>query len=262
MSTLFVAKLVVAVAVVIGLSLVAERVSPRVAGILSGAPTGSAITLFFIGAEAGPDFASQSAVYNMLGLVAMQVFVYFYYKASLRLNIFFSSIVAIAGYFVAIWGLHFIHLNRFVLMVIPTASIFLFLFLFKPIRDATVKDRVKLNAGVLFVRALAAASIILLVTGVARTVGPTWAGLFTAFPTTLFPLVLIVHLTYDREHVHTVIKNVPLGIFALVLYSLAVSLLYPTVGIYWGTLAAFGVATAYLLAYQLVRTLRLRATKG
>ncbi len=208
MTTIFVVKLVVAVAVVIGLSLIAERVSPRVAGILAGSPTGSAITLFFIGLQEGPSFAAESAIYNMLGLVAMQAFIYFYYKASLRLNVLLSSIIAIAVYFVAIWGLHFIHLNRFVLMAITTASIFLFLYLFKPIRNTRVKDRVRLNVGVLFVRALAAASIILLVTGVARTVGPTWAGLFTAFPTTLFPLILIVHLTYDRQHVHTVIKNV------------------------------------------------------
>jgi hypothetical protein len=102
-------------------------------------------------------------------------------------------------------------------------------------------------------RALFAASIILLITGIAKLVGPTWSGLFSAFPTTLFPLMLIVHFTYDKKHVHTIIKNVPVGIFSLVLYSLAVSIVYPLYGIYWGTLISFGVATTYLLLYHLFR---------
>src|SRR3989339_2069366 len=126
---IFILKLIVAVAVVIGLSLVAEHSSPRIAGILSGYPTGSAISLFFFGLEINPEFAANSAMYNMIGLVAMQAFIYFYYKVSLKFNIFISSLVAIAGYFVVIWLLHFIELNKFIAILIPIASIFLFLYL-------------------------------------------------------------------------------------------------------------------------------------
>ncbi len=72
--------LVVTVAVVLLLSLVTEHVSPRVAGILAGYPLGAAIALFFIGLESSPEFASNSAVYTMMGLVATQSFVYFQYS--------------------------------------------------------------------------------------------------------------------------------------------------------------------------------------
>jgi len=250
---IFILKLIVAVAVVIGLSLVAEHSSPRIAGILSGYPTGSAVSLFFFGLEINPEFAANSAVYNMIGLVAMQAFIYFYYKVSLKFNMVISSLLAIAGYFVVIWLLHFIELNKFVAILIPIASIFLFLYLFRPIKNIKIENKVKLNHKVLIIRALFAASIILLITGIARLVGPTWSGLFSAFPTTLFPLMLIVHFTYDKKHVHTIIKNVPVGIFSLILYSLAVSIVYPLYGIYLGTLISFGVATVYLIAYKLFR---------
>lgn len=253
MTEIFILKLIVAVAVVIGLSLIAEHSSPRIAGILSGYPTGSAISLFFFGLEINPEFAANSAVYNMIGLVAMQAFIYFYYKVSLKFNMVISSLVAITGYLVVICLLHFIELNKFVAILIPIASIFVFLYLFRPIKNVKVENKVKLNHKVLFIRALFAASIILLITGIARLVGPTWSGLFSAFPTTLFPLMLIVHYTYDKKHVHTIIKNVPVGIFSLVLYSLAVSIVYPIYGIYWGTLISFAVATVYLVAYRLVR---------
>lgn len=262
MAEMFIIKLIVAVVVVIGLSLIAEHASPRVAGILSGYPTGSAISLFFFGLEINPEFAANSAVYNMIGLAAMQAFIYFYYKASLKYNMVISSLVAIAGYFIIIWLLHYIELNKFVAILIPVASIFLFLFLFQPIKNVKVEKKVQLNHKVLLLRALFAASIILLITGIAKLVGPTWSGLFSAFPTTLFPLMLIINFTYDKTHVHTIIKNVPVGIFSLVLYSLTVSVVYPLYGIYWGTLISYGVATVYLVAYQLLRRPGLKYLKN
>lgn len=261
MITIFVIKLIIAVAVVIGLSIITERSSPRLAGILSGYPTGSAISLFFFGLEISPEFAAHSAVYNMIGLVAMQAFIYFYYKASLKFNMVVSSSISIVGYFAVIWSLHFIELNKFIAILLPIASIFLFLFLFRAVKDVKVKNRVQLSYKVLFIRALFAASIILLITGVASAVGPTWSGLFSAFPTTLFPLMLIVQFTYDKKHVHTIIKSVPVGIFSLVLYSLAVSIVYPIYGIYWGTVIAFGAATIYLIIYQIFRVYFIR-TRG
>ncbi|MGS0468573.1 hypothetical protein ACU8V3_16690 [Cobetia marina] len=48
-------KLLISVAVVIGLSLIAERLSTRMAGLLSGYPLGTAITLGFIGVEISPN---------------------------------------------------------------------------------------------------------------------------------------------------------------------------------------------------------------
>lgn len=260
-TTLFFIKLIVAIAVVIGLSLLAEHVSPRVAGILSAYPTGSAISLFFFGLEISPEFAAKSAVYNMIGLTASLAFVYFYYKASKyfrNFNIFLSSLVAIIGYFAIIWMLHFVELNKFVAIFIPIIASFLFIHLFREIKNVKIKKKVKLNHKVLFLRALFAASIILLITSIPHLVGSTWAGLFSAFPTTLFPLMLIVHYTYDTKHVHTIIKNVPVGMFSLILYSLVISIVYPIYGIYWGTIISFIVATIYLIAYSQIKNMVLK----
>ena len=69
-------KLLVAVGVVVGLSVITERISPRIAGIVAGLPTGTAITLFFIGLDNGTAFASQTALYTLVGLIAMQAMLY------------------------------------------------------------------------------------------------------------------------------------------------------------------------------------------
>ena len=249
----FLIKLVVTVVVVLLLSLVAERVSPRVAGILSGYPLGAAIALFFIGLENGPGFASNSAVYTMMGLVATQSFVYLYFRASLffkRFNILGSSFCAISGYFIVIWLLHFIRPDKFLAVLIPVASVFFFVYLFKEVKNATIQNKIRLTPKILLFRALLAAFTIVLITGSAKFVGPRWAGLFSAFPITLLPLILIMHLTYDKEHVHTITKNFPLGLGSLIIYSLTISIVYPINGIYVGTLISLAAATAYLFVFR------------
>ncbi|MFC1723547.1 hypothetical protein ACFL0V_05395 [Nanoarchaeota archaeon] len=256
MLSLFLIKLFVAVGVVVLLSIIAEHVSPKMAGILSGYPTGSAISLFFFGLEQGTQFAADSAVYNMIGLVAMMSFIYFYYRSSSyfsKFNIVLSSIVSIFGYFVVIWLLHFIKLNKFIAVLIPIISMIIFIYLFKEIQNIKIRNKIKITHSVLFLRAFFAACIILTVIGTAKLVGPTWAGLFSAFPTTLFPLIVIVHFTYDTKHVHTVIKNVPIGIGSLILYSLTISIVYPLFGIYIGTIISFIVATVYIFLFQFIQ---------
>ena len=252
MSLVLISKVIVTVGMVLSLSAVAERVSPRVAGLLSGYPLGAAIALFFMGLEVGPDFAAESAVYTLVGLVASQVFVYGYYRASAALQrhvIPAATLTALGGYFAAVWLLHFIPFSPTAAVLVPVASILIFTRLFRKVRNVAITRSVRFTFGVLLLRADLAALIILAVTGAARAVGPAWAGLFAAFPTALFPLILIVHITYDKAHVHTIIKNFPLGLGALIAYALAVSQLYPSLGIYGGTIAAFAAATLYLLAY-------------
>jgi hypothetical protein len=104
----------------------------------------------------------------------------------------------------------------------------------------------------LVLRAALATVIILMITGAAKWVGPRWAGLFSAFPTTLFPLILIVHISYGRPAVNTIIKNFPRGLGSLILYALGVSFVYPRFGVLPGTIVAFTLATAYLVVYGAV----------
>lgn len=242
---MLVIKLSVAIAVVLGLSVVTERVSPMIAGILAGLPTGSAITLFFIGLQNGSSFASKTAVYNMIGLVAMQSLLLAYYLASKRFTkhvLLLSAACSLVAYLLVAYFLHFLVLDLVFAVLLPLASIPVFIYLFRKIDNHKIKTPIKIGPAVILGRAVAAAFIILGVTEAAKFVGPTWAGLLTAFPTTTFPLLLIVHHTYDVEHVHTIIKNFPRGLASLVAFSLTVFLAYPVFGVYLGTLAAFASA--------------------
>ncbi|MBN1756547.1 hypothetical protein JW877_10115 [bacterium] len=252
MALLWLLKFGLALAVVLLLSLIAERVSPRLAGLLSGFPTGSALTLFFYGLELGPRFAAQSAVYNLTGLLAMQTLFFIYYLVSMKLkknNILLLSVFAITGWFIVIFILHFFKMNRCTALLVSIAGIFLYSFLFRNISEVKISRPIRLGVFTLFIRALFSAAVILLITGVARMVDARWAGLFSSFPLTAFPLVLIIHFSYGKTEVHALIKNIPPGMGSLVFYSLTVSWAYVNWGIFWGTLASFIAAGLYLGLY-------------
>ena len=264
MSLFLFGKIGATIGMVLALSLVAERVSPRVAGLLSGYPLGAAIALFFIGLEISPEFAGRSAVYTLAGLAASQAFVYGYFLASRRIagrGILGASAAGLVGYFASAGLLRLVTFSRALAVFTAVASMVLFVYLFRGIRDVTITRSVRLTPLVLFLRAALAAGIIVAITAAAGAVGPAWAGLFSAFPTALFPLMLIVHITYDKAHVHTIIKNFPLGIGSLIAYGISVSYLYPAWGVGWGTVAAFAIATVYLLLYGAVVARRSRTRR-
>lgn len=253
MTILILIKIAVTIGFVLALSVIAERVSPRWAGILSGYPTGTAITLFFFGLEIGPQFAADSVTYNIAGLIATFCFSYTYYQASKRYHIIPTVLLALSVYLSTAVALHFVPLNKATAVVLAVFGIILFRQLFSPIKDAVITERIKLNLPVLLARGVTAATIVLLITGAAHIIGPVWSGLFSSAPTTLLPLILIVHLTYSQLHAHTIIKHTPIGNGAIIFYSLSVAFTYPLYGIYIGTVLAFVVATIYLVIYQIIQ---------
>ncbi len=251
-------KMGIAIVMVLFLSVLAEVASPRFAGIFSGYPLGAAINLFFIGIEISPEFASESALYTALGLIATQVFAYGYFQISVRLRspngigpTAAASLTGIAGYFASAAVLRTMPVSLVTAILFPSLSILAFNYLFRGLRNVTIQSRVGLSAQVLLFRSVFAASAIVLVTSTAKLAGPRWAGLFSAFPITMLPFVAIIHLTYGAEYAQTVLKNVPRGLTSLVVYSVAVSVSYKSLGVYAGTAIAYGLATLCLVAMQL-----------
>jgi len=256
-------KFILTAIIVIALSFVAEYISPKWAGIFSGFPTGTAVILYFYALENGLEFAGESAIYNMVGLVAMQMFIFSYYLSGLvakKFKIILSICGGITGYTVTIILLSRFSFTPALAIIIPLISIFIFRMLFQKIDHSEINIKIKPTWKVIFGRAGLAALIISFITGIAELVGHTWAGLFSAFPTTLFPLLLIIHFSYGEDYAHSIIKHVPDGLVGLLIYSLTIYLSYPQFGLYLGIILAFSGALVYLLIYQLV-TLRLRTLR-
>jgi hypothetical protein len=250
-------KMGTVIVITVGLSVLAEVTSPRFAGILTGFPLGAAISLFFMGVEIDPQFAAKSSLHTCSGVAATIVFSYCYYRVSLlakELNpiphILLACLAGTLGYLVAAFLLSLVAMNLTLAFLFPAVSVLASIPLFRRIENVTIDRRVHMSFKLLLIRSLFAASTVVLIISSAKLVGPTWAGLFSAYPNIMLPLVVILHFTYDPEHGYVILKNVPKGLVSVIAYCLVVSLTYPVYGVYVGTLMAYGIATLYLLVTQ------------
>ena len=257
LSIFTVVKVSVSILVVVLLSLIAEWASPRIAGIASGYPLGAAISLYFIGLENGNAFAARSALFTAAGLAATIAFVGGY-LLGIRLThgrgrlpaLAFSVLPGIAAYGLAVWVLSYLPINWVSAPLIAITGIFLAAWGFRRIPNVKIRQKIRLGVSVTLLRAGFAALVILAITTVAGAVGPRWAGLLSAFPITMLPLLVIVQFTYGMDPVRTIIKNVPRGLGSLLIYALVVAASYARLGIAWGTLLGYLTATLYLIMLE------------
>lgn len=263
MSTLLIYKICITMLAVLGLSFVAEKISARVAGLLSGYPIGTAIILHFYGLEYGARFAADAALFNLCGLLASQCFAYLYYRASQRTaSLVVPSLLALAGYLLPALVFSQTQPSRLTALLVAMLATTLFCLLLRGNREkrehASRPWSVRLVAG----RLVFTAMLVLLVTECADLVGPGWAGLFSAFPVALYPLVFLLHKEHGPETARAVLANFPYGLWSVIAYALTVSLLYPVYGVAWGTLLGFAVATVVLAAMSVSPLLVYRKQPG
>jgi len=250
-------KFLLTIILVLILAFIAEYVHPRWAGILSGFPTSTAIILYFYALENGLVFAKESAIYNMVGLIALQMFLFCYYLGGLCIQkhtLFFSIAGGLTGYALTILVLSRFVFTLFLAVIVSGVSLAIFWTLFYRIKSYKITSQLKPTGILILGRAGTAAITISLITGIAGNVGHTWAGLLSTFPTTVFPLLLIIHLSYGTRYAHTIIKHVPVGLGGVLIYSLIIHIGYPLLDLYGGILVAFCCVIIYFLFYHIITT--------
>ncbi len=259
--SLLLLKLLVTMVAVVGLSLVAERLSARLAGVLAGFPHGIAIVLWFIGSAQGAEFAARAAGFATAGLGANVALAWAYGAIARRLGggaagVAAASCGAVAVFLALAWAV-------FALGPGPGLALGLTLGLIGAVRLAVGRwaqpgrlTRPRFRPGELLLRAALAGAIVVLITGLAGWIGPAWAGLLAGFPVVSFPLLVILHARHGSDPVTVVVRHYPFGIMALVVYTLIVAWGFGALGMGAGTLAGLAGALAWLALAQALQTAR------
>lgn len=219
--SLLLAKIVISMCVVLGLSWVAEHVNPRIAGIISGMPLGAVLALSFVGHEQGAAYAAESALYAIPGIIATIAFAIGYYHATrleIRLSPLVCSLVGVIAFFVATWGLQFITFDLTLGVSLALAAILLMAYVFRSSETNKIPTRVRMTIPRMLMRSGMAAGFVVAITWVADLIGPRLAGLVIGFPMTFLPFLLIIHISYSAAHVRTIIRNFPLGLIGLLVF--------------------------------------------
>lgn len=254
---LLVLKIVLSAGMVVAITLIAERVSPRLAGVLAGFPLGAGLTLLFLGLEQGAAFAAQSSLWSIQGILALLGFCWCYRagalvfkKGNIR-SLFASCFSGLVGYFITTVVLKVTMPGS---AVMRTILVVLLLFIpavfFRRSTVGKIREKVEISWPLLAVRACFAAFVILCVTGIAAWIGPVWSGLLAAFPTVILPSVMILHFHYGGESVPAFFRDTPLAMPAIIVFSLSVHWTFPLFGVWAGALLSYLTALGYLVVYE------------
>ena len=260
--TMLLAKILVSGGIVLGLSLLAERIGPRVAGVLSGAPWGAVMVYFFLGIEMDSKIVVASVPHAIAGLNGTLLFVYAYYRASLwssRFGILVAPAVGIAAFMVVVLVLSLVSFSSITALALTGVVTLTAGLLFRTrMVNLRISWRVRMTPGIIAFRTGLSMFFVVSIVALAKVMGPTWAGLLVGFPMTLLPLLLIIHMTYSKEHTHAIIRNFPIGMVSLIIYLLSIPFTFPAFGISLGTIASLSASVIYLVGLSFFMTTRSR----
>ena len=231
------------------LSYIAEKVSPKVSGILSGLPVGSAITLVFFAIENGVDYVTKVALYNIHGLFAALAFSIGYYISTFykgKFEIFLSLLISFISYLIIAFILAYVPPHVFFTPFIVITLMLIASIYFAKKENFTIDKSVKTSLSDILFRSILTISIFLIVSSLPKYVSSNIAGIFSSFPTILLPLLLIIHFRHSKLQARTIIKNTPFGLSSVVIYSLVVYFTYEKIGILYGTLTALICSVLYV----------------
>lgn len=242
------------------LSLLAERSSEKIAGIIIAFPSTIAISLFFIGWTLSPQKVSEVATIVPIAIGIMMLFLATYlYLSRIRLSKKYSLLLCASGslllWFIlavplAIWQFSSLTFSLIAYVVLTLIGYYLI-----TVRPHEKSDHVllKYTTQQKIWRASFAGFIIALTVLMAKSFGPFWGGIFTGFPAVFFAALTTLHYHYDSRFLFKVWKNAPLGTLTLVTYSLIAKYAFPAAGIFYGTLIAYGVSILVFYFLTLIR---------
>ncbi|MBP7901406.1 MAG: hypothetical protein KA015_01180 [Spirochaetes bacterium] len=251
---IFIIKILVSIAIVLLLAEISKRINPTLGGIISGLPLGTALSVYFISYQMGETYLIDVIPWGICGLISsiLLCFIYLILDFCLKINnkyfsIIVSSIFSFAVFLISGYFFYAVKLNiRLSLLIF---SVFFILNIVALNRIVKVKHEKKKDKTTLFnnfIRALIVSLIIISITGLAKHIGNKWSVILSSFPSTLFPLILILHYEDRNNLYHLVIKGFSLGVSTLVLFYLCCFILIPEYGLNTGFAITYLISIVYL----------------
>jgi hypothetical protein len=239
---------------VIGVTVAAERLGPRLGGLIAATPQLSVLALVFFTLEQGREFAAETAFWTIPGMCAT-IPVYLAYlavagrvHAPRLLSIVLGALAGFIAFAAAIGVIGLLPLTR--VTAVPFAALVCFVAarLVRRLPDTAPLARVRTSAGLLLARAAVSAAMVIGITSVAQILGPKWSGLVAGFPVNSLPVMAILHFHYGSRTIEPMVKLWPQGAFGICLFNLAAWLTLVRVGLAGSLVVSYAVDLAYLLA--------------
>jgi hypothetical protein len=250
---LLIAKIVVSVGFVLVGTAAAERLGPRLGGLIAATPQMAVVALIFFAIEQGHAFAAESSFWNIPGMCSTIPVLLAYLVATKlmptpRIVSITAGVVMGALSFVLATSLFgAIPLSRatvvpFAAMVCGVTS-----WMVWGLPETAELRRVPTSPLLLATRAAVSALTVVTVTSLAHLLGPKWSGLIVAFPVNTLPVIVILHWHYGSDVIKPFIKRFPSGAFGVCLFNVVAFLCLERLGLALTVSLAYAVDIVYVV---------------
>ncbi len=246
------------------LSILAERTTKNIAGIIMMFPSTIVLGFFFLGLTTSAEKVAMiiPATLVPLGIVIFSSVIYIYFAmffaaylksklAQILITFTASSLTwfALASPF-AIW--------RLTNLVWGTTGFFTLIMVAHLIlnRNKLQQEisRPRYTVFQIAFRAVFMGTIIATVVLLGKLLNPFWGGVFTMYPAATFAALVTFHFYYQPNQLFHFMRKAPIGSIALFLYTISAMLLFPRFGIVLGTMMSYGISLTVpvlLIKYKL-----------
>jgi uncharacterized membrane protein (GlpM family) len=239
------------------ISLLAEKASENVSGIIMVFPTTIVLGFFFLGVTTSAQKVADivPATLIPIGITILSSVIYIsnarlFSKliSSKRSQIILTFILSNLIWFIltapfAIWKFNNLTvgvIGYFILIII--AHYFL-----NRNNISLERPKIKYSKSQILFRSLFMGIMILLVVLLGKTLNPFWGGIITMYPAATYAALTVFHFYYDPKQLYSFYKKSAVGSLSLFLYAISVMVLFPKIGIVYGTISAIGLCLLFLI---------------
>lgn len=251
------AKLLLAPACVVAVSLAGRRWGIAAAGILGGLPVVAGPILVVLTLVHGPAFGAEAAAGTLLGLAALTLFVVVYGRASERVGPVPCLFAGWAAFLVAVAFLRLLDPPLGVSLVFVAACFAAGLALL----PAPTGAPVVVSAPPwwdLPARGLAALALVVALTAASGALGPSLSGLLAPFPIVTSVLAVFTHAHAGRAQVRVLLRNFLVGFYGFATFCFVLALCLDSLSGPAAFFTALGAALVVQLTVFAIRWRRLR----
>ncbi len=236
MSALFAFKLTLVPFFILALSLAGRRWGTTVSGWLVALPVVAGPIVFFIGLEQGEAFAAGAARATIAGLASLAVYSLVYSRVALRAGWAPSLLAGWAGFFLSTYLLNRLPLTLPQSIALALSALVGVYLLLPP--AGSEASPTGTPAWEIAARMAAAVGMVLVMTALARPLGPHLAGLLVPFPIAATVLAVFTHHYQGGASAVRLLRGLVAGLWTMGIFFLVVA----------GTVERLGVGPSFALA--------------
>jgi hypothetical protein len=236
-------KVVVTPALIAAATLAGRRWGDRLSGWLVGLPLTSGPVVFFLAIDQGSRFATTAALAVLLGTISQAAFAVAYAQAAVRTGWLIATLAGCAAFALSTIGFQRISLPALQAFALVTASLVVATILMP--RSQRAESHAPPSRWDLPLRMVMATGLVLLLTGIAPSIGAHLTGLLSPFPVYAGVLTVFAH-RQSGDAANNVLKGLLLGLFSFAAFFTLLAV----------ELSRLGIGLAFLLAIAAALTVQ------